>query len=88
MFLNWFKSENITEKQRLNDALFEINKIKTELKDIQNTIEKLEIKALESRKLYHKKLKEIYGEEEPSGEKEKDIYKGVFLPDDGIIKRN
>jgi len=81
MFLSWFKSESITEKQRLNDALFEINKIKIELKDIQNNIEKLEIKALESRKLYHKKLKELYGEKELSGEKEEDIYSKVFLPE-------
>lgn len=67
--------------KKVNDALFEINLIKIQIKDIQNSMDKLEIKALESRKLYHKKLKELYGDEEKSGGKEEDIYSKVFLPE-------
>ncbi len=79
---NIFKCKTaITENQKLNELIFEVNKLKIELKDIQNAIEKLEIKALESRKLYHKKLNELYGDKETSGGKEEDIYSKVFLPE-------
>jgi hypothetical protein len=67
-----------TENQRFNEITFDISKLKIEMKELKEQIEKLEIKALEVKKLYHKKLNELYGENES---KEKDIYKGVLLPE-------
>lgn len=58
----------------------EVGKIKKDLIDIKEALEKVEIKSLENRKLYHKKLKELYDKEE--GET-KDIYNGVLLKESG-----
>ena len=82
MVFNWFRKQ---DNHRISELVFDMNKLKVELKDIQEQIQKLEIKALESRKLYHKKLNELYGD---SAEKEKDIYNGVLLPEDGPILKH
>lgn len=63
--------------------------LKQEFGFYKNEFEKLEIKALESRKIYGKKLKQLVErEEESSKEGEKDIYSGVLLPDNGLNIRN
>ena len=83
---NLFNNETKKENLVLREALFDINKLKIDIKDLQNQIDKLEIKALESRKLYYKKLKSIYGDNEIADtDKEKDIYSTMFLKDNGSL---
>lgn len=74
---NLFKK---TENQKINELSYDVSRLKIELKDIRDAIEKLEIKALEVKKLYHKKLNDLYGQEDKKG---KDIYNGVLLSDNG-----
>jgi uncharacterized protein YtpQ (UPF0354 family) len=61
--------------EQLEGALAQL---KIEFKYYKDEFEKLEIKALESRKIYGKKLKQILDKEENN--EPKDIYNGVLLP--------
>ena len=59
----------------LSDKMAEVTR---ELKQIKEDIEKLEIKALESRKIYHKKLKQEFGDD---AKDEKSNSNPVLLPE-------
>jgi len=57
------------------------------LKNYKNEFEKLEIKALESRKVYGKKLKQLVDrEEDQEMEETKGINNPVILPYNGSFK--
>jgi hypothetical protein len=68
---------------RVEDLEKAFNQLQQEFKIYKNDFEKLEIKALESRKIYHKKLKQFVErnekEEESSKEEEKGVVDGIFL---------
>lgn len=57
--------------------------LESEIKNIKDSLEKLEIKALESRKVYHKKLQNLFGDEEKKSES--NLKPSVFLSPNGDI---
>lgn len=79
----WQKKQDISEvyKDILLRMQDKIAGIEREVKDLREQIEKLEIKALESRKIYHKKLKNMFGEEKEESETNKNP--SVFLSPNG-----
>jgi hypothetical protein len=88
LMFNFFKKDKVIDAdQKFLDVWKAINRLENSNLDIKNSLEKLEIKALESRKLYHKKLSQLYGKETEE-EKPKDLYSSVLLPEDGNIKRD
>lgn len=52
-----------------------------EVKNIKDNLQKLEIKALESRRVYHKKLQNLFGDEEKKSES--NLKPSVFLSPNG-----
>lgn len=93
--MKWFGQKKQEDAPNYSKKLIEIEDAlalhSRELKELRESLEKLEIKALESRKVYHKKLKNLLEEEESSKEEEEGEAKGinntVLLPENGIIKR-
>jgi MoxR-like ATPase len=63
---NLFAEERINKK--LLSILDDMERIKRDLKEIRNDLDSLEIKALESRKIYKKKLSKLVGDEEKEEE--------------------
>ena len=91
--MTWFFQKKQDEGINYAKKLIEIEQKQGEfsilLKELRNDLDKLEIKALESRKIYHKKLKNLLGEEESSKEEEdmqqaKSINNPVILPYNGV----
>jgi hypothetical protein len=79
--LNFFR---ITSKVEGLDKAFaqlklEMDEVKRKMTNYADDFEKLEIKALESRKIYGKKLKQFIQKEEEKAED--DTIEGVFLRD-------
>jgi hypothetical protein len=74
---NFFKiSARVCDLEKAFDQL------KQEFKMYKDDFEKLEIKALESRKIYGKKLKQFVEREEESGkEEDKETLHSVLLPE-------
>ena len=64
----------------LINIISRLDSLEKKLKEQQELIEKVEIKALESQKVYRRKLKNLVGEEE---EKDKDLNKSIFLSPNG-----
>lgn len=50
------------------------------IRDLEDRMDKLEIKALESRKQYKKKLNQLYGDKEEGDKKEEGLNSSVLLP--------
>lgn len=63
----------------------EVASLKRQIKEINETLTTLEIKALETKRAYAKKLKML---DKDSGEETKDLYSSVILPYDGSIKQH
>lgn len=88
MFWNKKAPEEPSIQRKLaefSDALADLTR---QMKEVRNDLEKMEIKVLESRKVYQRKLKNLVGEEEESSkeEEEKSINTGVILPYNGSFK--
>lgn len=77
----WRKNKEDPNQKKLIDLGIEFVKIQAEMKEIRDNLEKLEIKALESRKVYHQKLKKLYGEEEQKTENS--IKESILLSPNG-----
>lgn len=74
-------------QKKLLEFSDEIVQLKRDMRDIRDGLEKLEIKALESRKIYGKKLKQMFGDEEKQEDDEtKSINNPVILPYNGSFK--
>jgi hypothetical protein len=75
---------------RISSRVDELEKafaqLKQEMNFYKDDFEKLEIKALESRKIYGKKLKQLVEKEEKP--ESKGIYNGVFLTGDEHIQQD
>lgn len=65
---NWFTQLFHRENPQLTLAKFseELFMLHKEMKELRNDLDKLEIKALESRKIYKKKLQQAFGDDESS----------------------
>ena len=79
----WKKSQDISEDchKKLSEFGETMHKVVRDIEDIRDKLDKLEIKALESRKTYHTKLKKLFGEEERESETNKNP--SVFLNPNG-----
>lgn len=77
----FFKKKPI-DAEKLVYLEHEVETLKLKFKFLQDKFEDLEIKALESRKIYHKKLKQEFGEEEKK-ESENNIKQSVLLGPNG-----
>lgn len=83
MIVNLFRKKipDDTEKKKIENFI-DLSIIQRKIEDLSDRMEKLEIKALESRKIYYKKLKNLYGDEEKK-EEENNIKTNVFLSPNG-----
>lgn len=70
---------NNKAQKRLDEAEKKLLDIVKDLNQMNDRIVKCEIISLEGRKLYHKKLMDLYGKE--TKEAQKDIYNGVLSID-------
>jgi hypothetical protein len=79
--LNFFRITSKVEdlEKAFAQLKLEMTAINGKMKDYANDFEKLEIKALESRKIYGKKLKNLM--ESEAKKAEEDTIDGVFLRD-------
>lgn len=77
-FFSFFKEKTSPERKilELQDSVDQLGRI---IKDIKNDIDKLEIKALESRKIYKKKLNQAFGDDEK--DENIDSRTSVLLPE-------
>ena len=66
---------------RVEDLEKAVRQLQLELKFYKDEFEKLEIKALESRKVYAKKLKRLTEVEEMEGQDDKNGLNSVLLPE-------
>ena len=79
MSLFFKKTEQNEEVQeRLSKFSRQFLDLKAELDDLKNKLDKLEISALESRKIYKKKLQQAFGDEEKSND---GLGNSVLLPE-------
>ena len=77
MAFNWFRSKVPDPDKRMISMSLDIDFIKNTLKDLQNQINSLDIRMLEVKKDYHKKLKaqvEAIKEEEEVEQEEGEKY--------------
>jgi hypothetical protein len=90
--ISFFKKNVNTEEKNLqqrkllefSDAIAEL---KRDMKEIKDSLEKMEIKVLESRKVYQRKLKNLVGDEQEEEMQEaKSINNPVILPYNGFVK--
>lgn len=89
MFWNKKQPEEPSMQRKLIEFSDEIAALKREMKDIRDGLEKMEIKVLESRKVYQRKLKNLVGDEEDQEmDQSKGINNPVILPYDGIAFGN
>lgn len=79
------KVEDESLAKRLLCAEDTVRLLSRSLDDLKDTVEKLEIKALESRKIYGKKLKQLAREEEES--ETQGINNPVILPYHGAFQQ-
>lgn len=91
MFWNKKKEEEPSVQRKLVEFSDKIAELAREQKQMRDDIDKMEIKVLESRKVYGRKLKNLLGEEESSKEEEemqeaKSINNPVILPYNGAFK--
>lgn len=91
--MSWFfqkkQEEGTNYSKKLIDIEDKLSELSRRLKDLEDNYEKLEIKALESRKIYSKKLKNLVGDEEKSElEEAKSINNPVILPFNGVNFRS
>lgn len=70
MFFLKKRQEEQTSNRRLLEFSDEIRELKKELDFVKDKLETLEIKALESRKIYAKKLKNLVSEDEKPNQEE------------------
>ena len=74
----WLKSYNIPV--RLSEIERQLKEVFEDFKRIRDRLDSVEIKALESKKVYHRKLKNLFDKEEDT---EKDKNTSVFLGPNG-----
>ena len=87
MFWNKKQPEEPSMQRKLIEFSDEIAALKRDMRDIRDNLEKMEIKVLESRKVYQRKLKNLVGDEEESQmEETKGINNPVILPYNGSFK--
>jgi len=73
----------------ISNLMVEIADLKRSIKGIIQDVETLEIKNLEAKKLYHRKLKKELGEDKSEeDEGEKSLNNPVILPYDGNFHSN
>jgi len=79
----WFfkKTAENAQNTSLSTLHLKVLELSQEIKGLKEQVEKLEIKALESRKLYHKKLKDLYSDEDVKSES--NIKPSILLSPDG-----
>lgn len=73
----FFNLKDDKAQKRLDEIEIKFKDLVKQLNDMGERIVKCEITSLEGRKLYHKKLMDLYGKEIDKGEG-KDIYNGVL----------
>lgn len=87
MFWNKKQVEEPTYQRKLADINDQLADLTRQMKQIRDDLEKMEIKVLESRKVYQRKLKNLVGdEEETQMEESKGINNPVILPYNGSFK--
>ena len=87
MFFKKKEPEEPSIQRKLIEFSDEIAALKRDMKDIRDSLEKMEIKVLESRKVYQRKLKNLVGDEETEEMSEtKGINNPVILPYNGSFK--
>lgn len=87
IFWNKKKEEEPSTQKKLLEYSDAIAELRREIKDIKDNLEKMEIKVLESRKVYQRKLKNLVGDKEDEEmEEQKSINNPVILPYNGSFK--
>jgi hypothetical protein len=87
MFWNKKQPEEPSFQRKLAEFGDQLADLTRQMKDMRNDLEKMEIKVLESRKVYQRKLKNLVGdEEETEMEETKGINNPVILPYNGSFK--
>lgn len=87
MFWKKKEPENPNIQTKLLEFSDAIAELRRDLKDIRDNLEKMEIKVLESRKVYQRKLKNLVGDEDKEEmEEQKSINNPVILPYNGSFK--
>lgn len=71
----WWKKKD-TENMKLTEFSDKFREFSKEMEDIKERLDKVEIKALESRKVYQKKLNALYGDEKKT---DNNLNPSVFL---------
>ena len=87
MFWNKKQVEEPNFQRKLADFSDQLADLTRQMKQVRDDLEKMEIKVLESRKVYQRKLKNLVGdEEETQMEETKGINNPVILPYNGSFK--
>ena len=87
MFWNKKQPEEQSYQRKLAEVNDQLADLTRQMKQIRDDLEKMEIKVLESRKVYQRKLKNLVGdEEETQMEETKGINNPVILPYNGSFK--
>ncbi len=85
MFWNKKQPEEPSFQRKLAEFSDQLADLTRQIKDMRNELEKMDIKVLESRKVYQRKLKNLVGDEEE--EQSQNINSPVLLPDNGFNRR-
>jgi hypothetical protein len=86
-FWNKKEVEEPTYQRKLADINDQLADLTRQMKQIRDDLEKMDIKVLESRKVYQRKLKNLIGDEEEQDMQEtKGINNPVILPYNGSFK--
>lgn len=85
MFWNKKQPEEPSMQRKLAEFSDSLADLTRQIKQIRDDLEKMEIKVLESRKVYQRKLKNLVGDDEKDEmEETKGINNPVILPYNGV----